>query len=78
MRVFLAALLVGVLCSCGAQTTAQNDTPSENTTIGERTSSGRIASEETTEPAARTVNRHWNFVMKRNPEGWMIADAQMR
>ena len=55
MRVFLAALLVGVLCSCGAQTTAQNDTPSENTTIGERTSSGRIASEETTEPAARTT-----------------------
>jgi hypothetical protein len=28
--------------------------------------------------SARTVNRHWNFVMKRNSEGWMIADAQMR
>ena len=28
--------------------------------------------------SARTVNRHWNFVMKRNSDGWMIADAQMR
>ena len=28
--------------------------------------------------SARTVNRQWNFVMKRNSEGWMIADARMR
>ncbi|MEO8257911.1 MAG: hypothetical protein ABI868_11250 [Acidobacteriota bacterium] len=28
--------------------------------------------------SARTVNRHWSFVMTKSAEGWMITDAQMR
>ena len=56
-RVLLAALLVGVLCSCGAQSSTRNDDfPRENPTVEERTSlEESAAGEETTEPAARTT-----------------------
>ena len=55
-RVLLAALLVGVLCSCGAQSSTRNDDfPRENPTVEERASSEKTASEENTEPAARTA-----------------------
>jgi gamma-glutamyltranspeptidase / glutathione hydrolase len=40
-RVFLVALLIGVLCSCGVQSSAQNDgTPREGTTSEETASAG--------------------------------------
>jgi gamma-glutamyltranspeptidase/glutathione hydrolase len=59
-RVFLIALLVGVLCSCGVQSSAQNDgTPREEQTAptAETTASEGKSTEETTEqtrPAAES------------------------
>ena len=54
-RVLLAALLVGVLCSCGGRSSAQNDdTPREDgdtaeaTSVGEITASEGSSNEETT------------------------------
>jgi gamma-glutamyltranspeptidase/glutathione hydrolase len=57
-RIFLVALLVGVLCSCGVQSSAQNDnaprkdhTVEETASTGETTASVSSTAEKTTEPA---------------------------
>jgi len=56
-RVLLVALLVGVLCSCGAQSSTRNDDlPRQNPTVEEPSSPEEsVAGEETAEPAARTT-----------------------